>query len=65
MPNEEKADVLQMALNFVNNTTGLEGLCPTLGVYGAVRRPASFVSAPDQIARDQAIDAAWMSSLEV
>jgi hypothetical protein len=51
LPNESKEDLLQMSVNCVNNTTGPEGLCPTLCVFGAIPRPARSAPAPAQLDR--------------
>lgn len=55
---ERKDDLLKMAVSATNNTTGPEGLCPTLYVFGAIPRPARTSIAPDQLTRARAIDAA-------
>jgi Reverse transcriptase (RNA-dependent DNA polymerase) len=60
---ESKENLLAMAVSCVNNTTGPEGLCPTLCVFGAIPRPARVIPAPTQLARAKAIDAA-MDSVE-
>jgi hypothetical protein len=58
LPNESKVNLLQMTVSCVNNTTGPEGLCPTLCVFGALPRPARTVPAPAQLARAKAINEA-------
>jgi hypothetical protein len=58
LPTESKEDLLQMSVNCVNNTTGPEGLCPTLCVFGAIPRPVRSAPAPVQLERARAIDMA-------
>lgn len=47
-----------MAVKFVNDTIGSEGLCPTLLVYGAIPRPPRKTPADSQMCRAKTIDAA-------
>jgi hypothetical protein len=58
LQSESKEDLLQLAVSCVNNTTGPEGLCPTLCVFGALPRPARVIPAPTQLLRAKAIDEA-------
>ena len=55
---ESDSDVLQLAVQAVNNTLGPEGLIPTLLVFGALPRPARNIPAPRQTDRARAIDGA-------
>lgn len=55
---ETDSDCLQMAVKSVNDTTGPEGLCPTLLVYGSIPRPPRAGCAETQMARARAIDSA-------
>ena len=58
LPKSSAADLLQTAVFCVNSTVGPEGLCPMLCVFGAMPHPARGKSAPEQIERAKAIDAA-------
>ena len=55
---EPKADILQMAVHCVNATTGPEGICPTMCVFGSIPRPLRKTTTPDQLTRSRAIDKA-------
>lgn len=56
--NTTDAECLRMAVYAVNNTTGPEGLCPTLLVFGALPRPARRIPSVSQLARAEMIDKA-------
>ncbi len=51
-------EILQLAVKSVNDTTGPEGLCPTLLVFGAIPKPARPGMATTQLERARAVDAA-------
>lgn len=51
-------EILQLAVKSVNDTTGPEGLCPTLLVFGAIPKPARPGLSPTQLQRAKAVELA-------
>lgn len=53
---ETDADCLQMAVKSLNDTLGLEGLCPTLLVFGSIPRAGRNLPSELQVSRAEAIE---------
>ena len=49
-------EILRLSVKAVNDTTGPEGLCPTLLVFGAIPKPARNTPSPTQIERAKSIE---------
>lgn len=56
LPSESPTDLLQLALHCLNSTTGPEGLCPSLCVFGTIQKPLRPSPAPEQLERARCID---------
>ena len=55
MPGATRVDILSMAVKFVNDTVGPEGLSPTLLVFGCIPKPARNVPTSTQRQRAEAL----------